>query len=572
MQVQNSDIAAVLDEMADLLEIDGANPFRVRAYRNAARMLLDIGKDVREMIEAGEDLTRLPGIGKDLAGKIVEIAQTGTFSELEEMRRKVPPQLTELLDIAGLGPKRVGALYRTLGITSSEQLFNACKDGKVSKLPGFGKKTEAKILEALQTKFTTTQRFLIAEAAPYAEAIRKYLLEVKGVRQVVVAGSYRRRKETVGDLDILVTAEPGSNPGDLFVRFPKVRDVLAKGSTKASVVLQNSMQVDMRVVEEESFGACLHYFTGSKAHNIAIRKIAQKMGLKINEYGIFRGDERIAGEEEGSVFEILGLDYIEPELRENRGEVEASASGRLPQLITLEDLKGDLHVHSSYTDGSASISTMAETAKAYGLKYIAIADHSRRLRIANGLDSSSLLKQVDEIDKLNANMKGFTILKAIEVDILEDGSLDLPDEVLKRLDLVVGAIHSKFNLSRGKQTTRILKAMDNPCLNILAHPTGRILLRRDPYDFDVDAVIKKAVESKVVLELNANPHRLDLNDVYCRQAKEAGARIAINTDAHSPAEFKNLMWGIGQARRGWLEARDVINTFPVKKLMKSIKR
>ncbi len=572
MQVENSDIAAVLEEMADLLEIDGANPFRVRAYRNAARMLLDIGKDVREMIHAGEDLTRLPGIGKDLAQKIEEIVETGTFSDLEEMRKKVPRQLTELLDIAGLGPKRVGALYRTLGITNSEQLFKACKEGKVSQLPGFGKKTEAKILEALKTKFTTTQRFLIAEAAPYAEALKSYLQQVEGVRQVVVAGSYRRRKETVGDLDILVTAEPEANPGDFFVRFPQVRDVLAKGSTKASIVLKNGMQVDMRVVEEESFGACLHYFTGSKAHNIAIRKIAQKMGLKINEYGIFRGEERIAGEEEGSVFEILGLDYIEPELREDRGEVEAAASGKLPRLITLGDLKGDLHVHTNYTDGNASIETMAQEAKAFGLKYIAIADHSRRLRIANGLDSSNLLKQVDEIEELNSKIKGFTILKAIEVDILEDGSLDLPDDVLKRLDLVVGAVHSKFNLPREKQTERLLRAMENPYLDILAHPTGRILLKRDPYDLDVDAVISMAKETGVVLELNANPYRLDLNDVYCRQAKEAGVKIAINTDAHSPAEYLNLSWGIGQARRGWLEPEDVINTLSVKKLLKALRR
>jgi len=572
MQVENSDIAELLEEMADLLEIDGANPFRVRAYRNAARTLLDIGKDVREMIEAGEDLTKLPGIGKDLAQKIQEIVETGTFSDLEEMRKKVPRELTELLDIAGLGPKRVGALYRTLGITNSEQLLKACKEGKVSQLPGFGKKTEAKILEALQTKFTTTQRFLIAEAAPYAEALKSYLLEADGVKQVVVAGSYRRRKETVGDLDILVTADPESNPVDYFVRFPRVRDILAKGSTKASIVLKNGMQVDMRVVEEESFGACLHYFTGSKAHNIAIRKIAQKMGLKINEYGIFRGEERIAGEEEGSVFEILGLDYIQPELREDRGEVEAAAAGKLPDLITLEDLKGDLHVHTSYTDGNATIKAMAEEAKALGLKYIAIADHSRRLRIANGLDSSNLLKQVEEIDKLNSEIKGFTILKAIEVDILEDGSLDLPDDVLKRLDLVVGAVHSKFNLSKEKQTARILRAMENPHLSILAHPTGRILLKRDPYDLDVDAVINMARETGVVLELNANPYRLDLNDVYCRQAKEAGVKIAINTDAHSPAEFLNLFWGIGQARRGWLEPKDVLNTLPVKKMLKALKR
>ena len=572
MKPSNIEIAALFEEMADLLEIDGANPFRVRAYRNAARTLMSMGREAYEIVEAGESLSNLPGIGKDLAGKIEEIIKTGSFADLEQMRQKIPAGLRELLQIPGLGPKKIGLLYKELGITNSTQLLEACKKGQVRKLPGFGPKTEAKILKALQAKLSEKRRFLLAEVEPYAQALKDYLFKQEGVKQVVIAGSYRRRKETVGDLDILVTASAGSNPIEFFVNFRAIKEILAKGTTKASIVLHNNLQVDMRVIAKESFGACLHYFTGSKAHNIAIRKLAQKKGFKINEYGVFKGKERVAGESEESVFEILGLSYIPPELREDRGEIEAALSNSLPNLIKLEDLKGDLHLHTIYSDGISSIKEMAEEAKAMGLQYIAISDHSKRLRIANGLDASRLLQQIEEIDEVNSTITDFTVLKSIEVDILEDGSLDLPDDVLEKLDLVVGAVHSRFNLPKEQQTARILKAMDNPNLSILAHPTGRILLKREPYNVDVEAMIEKAKETGVALELNANPNRLDLNDIYCRQAKEAGVKIAINSDAHSPNEIFNLLWGIGQARRGWLEPDDVINTLPVKKLLALFKR
>jgi DNA polymerase (family 10) len=559
MPVHNADIAAVFDEIADLLEIEGANRFRIRAYRNAAHTLRDLPQEVAEMLDKGEDLTELPGIGEDLAAKIKEIVETGTAAALEEHRKAVPATLTELLRIPGIGPKRVKALYHDLGIRTLEQLQKAAQEGRVKGLQGFGEKTERHILDQLKARVSEERRFKLAVATQYAEALIAYLKDSPGVKQVVAAGSYRRAKDTIGDLDLLVTASSGSPVMDRFVAYPEVEEVLAHGPTKASVRLACKLQVDVRVVPKESYGAALQYFTGSKAHNVTLRQLAQQLGLKINEYGVFKGDESVAGATEESVYGSVGLPWIPPELRENRGEFEAARARRLPMLVEIADLKGDLHAHTKATDGRNTIQEMGAAARARGLEYLAITDHSKRLTMAKGLDPKRLFDQLEEIDRLNASSIGITLLKGIEVDILEDGSLDLPDEDLSRLDLVVGAVHSHFGLSRQKQTERILRAMDRPYFTILAHPSGRLIDERAPYDVDMSRLIRHARARGCFLEVNAHPVRLDLADVDCQMAKEEGVIVSINSDAHSVLDFGNLRYGVGQARRGWLEKKDVLN-------------
>ncbi len=572
MPVHNNDVASRFEEIADLLEIDGANPFRVRAYRNAARLLRGLSTEVSQMIAQGRDLTELSGIGADLAGKIAEIVKTGTCDLLKKLKREHPPALTELLKIPGLGPKRVRALYHERDIHTLKQLHRAAKDKRIRDLPGFGAKTEQRILEALETQKKRPARFKLATAASYAESLVKYLQKIKGVDRVEVAGSFRRAQETVGDLDILVTAAAHSPVMEKFAAYDEVAKIVASGGTRATVLLRSGIQVDLRLVPKQDYGAALYYFTGSKAHNIAVRGLAQKRGLKINEYGVFRGEKRVAGETEESVLRAVGLPFIPPELRENRGEIEAAAKGKLPKLVDLSDLKGDLHVHTTATDGRESLRGMAKAARASGLSYIAITEHSRRLTMVHGLDAKALRKQLAEIDKLNAEKPGIAILKGIEVDILEDGSLDLPDEVLGELDLVVGAVHSKFNLSREKQTARILRALERPHFTILAHPSGRLIPEREPYDVDMARIIRGARERGCFLELNAHPERLDLSDTYCQMAKAEGVLVSINSDAHGAEDFRNLRFGVGQARRGWLEAKDVLNTRAVKELRPLLKR
>jgi len=568
MPKHNADIAAVFEEIADLLEIQGANPFRMRAYRNAARVVGELSQEISRLLEKGEDLTELPGIGDDLAGKIKEIAGSGHCSLLDRLHTELPPAITELLKIPGLGPKRVKALYHDLDVQTLEQLYRAARDGKIRDLPGFGEKTENNILQAIEVHANQTQRFKLAIAAQYAEALEKFLAATPGVLKVTVAGSYRRMRETVGDLDILATASTAtaSQVVQHFTNYDEVAEILSAGPTRASVILKCGLQVDLRVVKAESYGAALHYFTGSKSHNIAIRRMAQKSGLKINEYGVFRDKTRIAGETEASVYAAVGLSYIPPELRENRGEIAMARAGQLPQLVEQADLRGDLHVHTKATDGHNSLREMARAALSNGFEYIAITEHSRRLAFTHGLDPLQLAQQCDEIDQLNAELKGITLLKSIEVDILEDGSLDLPDSALARLDMVVGAVHSSFNLSRAKQTERILRAMQHPYFTLLAHPTGRLIQRRAPYDVDMLRIIREARNCGCFLELNAHPERLDLLDTQCLMAKEEGVLISINSDAHSVYDFANLRFGIGQARRGWLEKRDVLNTRSLKEL------
>jgi DNA polymerase (family 10) len=572
MPVHNADIAAIFEEIADLLEIEDANPFRVRAYRNAQRTMQGLGHDAVELVEKGEDLTKLPGIGKDLAAKVVEIVETGKCQALEKLRKESSPGLTELLKIPGLGPKRVRALYHDLDIHTADQLYRAAKDGRIRDLPGFGEKTEVHILETIEAHVEKKQRIKLAIAAQYAEPLVDYLRKMQGVKDVVIAGSYRRCKETVGDLDILVTAARNSKVMEAFAGYDEVKEVLSKGTTRGTVILRNGLQVDLRVMEEKSFGAALHYFTGSKAHNIAVRRRGQQRGLKINEYGVFKGNKLVAGDTEESVFKAVDLPWIAPELRENRGEVEAAAQNLLPKLVERADLKGDLHAHTKATDGKNTLEEMRRAAKDRGLSYLAITEHSKHLTVTHGLDQRRLLKQIEEIDRINDETKGFTLLKGIEVDILEDGRLDLPDDVLGKLDLVVGAVHSQFHLSRAKQTKRILTAMDHPHFTILAHPSGRLLDKREPYDVDMPRIITHARKRGCFLEVNAHPERLDLLDTYCQMAKEEGVLVSINSDAHSVMDFDNLRYGVGQARRGWLEAKDVLNTRSLQALRKLLKR
>jgi DNA polymerase (family 10) len=572
LPVHNAEMAEIFNQVADLLEIEGANQFRVRAYRNAARTIGGLPRSVADMIEEGQDLTELPGIGEDLAGKIEEIVETGSLAQLEEIKRRTPPELADLLKISGLGPKRVQALREGLGIVSREDLEQAARQGKIQQLGGFGEKIERGILKDIERAKGEEERTLLMVAEQIAEPLVDYLREGGRIEDVIVAGSYRRRKETVGDLDILATSEEGAKAIERFVEYEDVEEVISEGETRSTVVLRSGMQVDLRVVPRDSYGAALLYFTGSKSHNIALRNMALEQDLKINEYGVFKGEDQIAGETEEEIYGVFDLSYIPPELRENQGELEAASKGQLPQMITLEDLRGDLQSHTKASDGNASLKEMAQAAQDRGHEYFAITDHSKYVAVTQGLDVEGLARQIEEIDRLNGQLDGIVLLKGVEVDILEDGSLDLPDDILKELDLAICSIHSKFGLSREKQTERIIRAMDNPYFNILAHPTGRLIGERAPYDVDMERVMEAARERGCFLEINAQPKRLDLDDAYCKMAKEMGLKVAISTDAHSVNELDYLRFGVGQARRGWLEAEDVLNTRSWKELKKLLKR
>jgi DNA polymerase (family 10) len=572
MPVVNATISAIFDEIADLLDIQGANPFRVRAYRNAARTVGDLGTDVKTLMEQGTALTDIPGIGEDLANKINEILETGRCAFLEKQRKEVPPAVIALLRVPGLGPKRVRILWHDLKIQTLDQLLKAAQDGRIRDLPGFGAKTEQKIIDSVQTHLGEARRFKISEAAQYGEALAASLRKVQGVKRVEIAGSFRRMKETVGDLDLLAVATKSSPVMERFARYEDVQEVLSSGPTRSTVILKSGIQVDLRVLPQESYGAALQYFTGSKAHNIVIRRMAQERDLKINEYGVFQGEQRIAGDTEESVYAAVGLPWIPPELREDRGEIEAARSGKLPTLVELADLKGDLHVHSKASDGHNTIEEMAQAAKARGLAYLAITDHSQHLTAAHGLDPARLRKQLAEIRKLNEALSGITVLAGIEVDILEDGGLDLPDAVLGQVDVVVAAVHSKFDLPRARQTARIVKALGNPHVRILAHPSGRLIDEREPCDVDMQQVIRAARDRQVALEVNAHPQRLDLIDTHCQMAREEGVLLAINSDARSTFELDGLRFAVGQARRGWLEQKDVLNTRSLKELRAWLRR
>jgi DNA polymerase (family 10) len=570
--VKNRDVARLFTRYATLLEIEDANPFRVRAYRNAARIVEELPRNVGDMIRQGEDLSQLSGIGKDLAAKIREIVETGRLAKFEEASKRTPGELVDLTALPGLGAKRVRLLHDELRINTLGDLEKAARAGKVRQLAGFGPKTEERILKAIEQKLGTERRVKWSEAEEVARPLIRYLSAIDGVSQAVVAGSFRRCRETVGDLDILVTCAGPSKVMARFVSYEEVDEIISKGRTRATVRLRDGLQVDLRVVPEKSYGAALLYFTGSKAHNIALRKLAVKRGLKLNEYGVFKGREYVAGRTEKAVYRQVKLPYIEPELREHRGEIDAARKGRLPELIRQADLRGDLHCHTSSTDGRDTLKTMAKAARALGYRYLAISDHTRHLKVANGLDVNRLSRQLAAIDRLNDKLARFRLLKSAEVDILEDGSLDLPDEILGKLDLVVCAVHYGFGLSRKRQTERIIRAMDNRYMNILAHPSGRLLGRREAYPVDMQRLMEAALERGCFLEVNAQPDRLDLSDSDCKMAKGMGLKLAISTDAHSARQLDYVRFGVAQARRGWLSPEDVLNTRSWRALSKLLKR
>lgn len=567
-RLENAEVADLLDRLADLLEIEGANPFRVRAYRNAARAVRDHPQSLATLVGEGKDLAELSGIGRDLAQKLVGIVETGTFPALEEARNRVPAGLVELVELPGVGPKRAKALYDELGITSVEQLAAALRDGRVHGRHGFGEKTEQKLLRELERR-QRPESLGLADVEPVARALVAHLRRAHGVRRAIVAGSYRRRKERVHDLDVLVGGADPAAATERLVSFKDVEDVLARGPTRSTVRLRSGLQVDLRVVGEESYGAALCYFTGSVAHSVAVRRLAQRAGLKLNEYGVFRDGDRVGGRSEREVFSLVGLPYIEPELRENRGEIEAALEHRLPKLVKERDLRGDLRVHSC-AGGEQGLRGLAQAARDRGYEYIAIADRTPR---AGGPDRRRLRAQLDEIERLNDELGGRPLLlKSAEVEILEDGSLDLPEALLRRLDLAACAIHQRFGLSRQRQTELVLRALESPYCTILAHPTGRLLNEPELYELDLERVMKAARERGCFLELDARPERLDLNDVHCKLAKESGVTVAISSAALTSAELDFVRYGVDQARRGWLERSDVLNTRPVDELRRLTER
>lgn len=552
MAASNADVAKVFDEIADLLEIQDENAFRVRAYRNAARLIEGLGVSVSEMRAKGEDLTELPGIGKDLAAKIGEIVDTGTCAAREALHQELPDTIITLLRVPGLGPKRVQALYRNLDISTPEQLYAAVRDGKVRELPGFGEKTEAALRQALGGERAAGGRFLLADAARYAEPLREYLASLAGVTNAVVAGSYRRARETVGDLDIVVTAKHSEAVMDAFCAYPQVAEVKSKGDTRATVVLASGLQVDVRVVPEASFGAAMHYFTGSKNHNVAVRRIAQQKKLKLNEYGVFRGKRRIAGDTEQSVFDAVHLPFIAPELRENRGEIEAARAGMLPELVTLRDIRGDLGV--APADFEKSLDHLIEAARGRGLHYLAA-------RVAaKHRNAAQLHRALGGIKAAQARTHGFTLYAALFAEIETDGTLALPPIQLDDVDILVAGVESGFDLPRAQQTRRVLRALEHPRLTMLAHPAGRSIPERDACDVDLPRIVRAARDRKIWLELDSRPERLDLPDTYCRLAKDEGVLVAVASNAETAHDLDRLRFGLDQARRGWLEAANVVNT------------
>lgn len=569
--MKNQEIAKIFDEIADLLEIKGENPFRIRAYRRAAQNIEGLPKSVEDIPK--KELLKVPGIGQDLAGKIEEYLKTGKMQTHEELKHEIPEGLLTLLSVPSLGPKTSKLLYEKLKIKGIDDLERLALEHKLVGLPGIKEKTEENILKGIEMLKRGKERQPIGRALPIANDILEHLRKKSPIFKIDLAGSLRRWKDTIKDIDILATSDNPKEVMRVFVNLPHVKDVLMHGTTKSTVIIHENLQVDLRVVEKESYGAALAYFTGSKAHNIRLREMAMKKGLKINEYGIFQEEDenKIGGEKEEDVYKILGLPYIPPELREDQGEIEAAVEGRLPRLITLEDIKGDLHVHSKWSDGSHTFEQLVDAARDHGYSYIAITDHSKGLGIAHGLTEERLLKQKKEINAINKNLKGFRIIHGIEVDIRSDGSLDISDDVLKELDIVVASIHSGFKQPKEQLTYRLVSAMRNPYVSIIAHPTGRLIGERDAYDVDMDEIFTIAKKTGTAIEINAYPLRLDINDTYAKRAKEMEIPIVISTDTHVTNQFNYMRYGISIARRGWLEKGDVLNTLAVDKLLKRLK-
>ncbi len=570
--MKNREIAEIFNDIADLLEIKGENPFRIRAYRRAAMNIEAFTKDVAETSK--DLLMKIPGIGEDLAGKIEEYVKTGKLKFYEDLKKEVPEGLSKLLTVPGLGPKTAKLLFERLKIKDLDDLERIARNHKLSGLPGIKEKTEENILKGIEMLKRGMERQPLAKVLPIANDIYEYLKTKAPVNKISIAGSIRRWKDTIKDIDILATSKDPKAVMNVFIHLPHVKDVLMHGPTKSSIIILEGLQVDLRVVEEDSFGAALAYFTGSKTHNIRLREMALKLGMKINEYGVFRekDDKKLGGKDEEDIYSLLGLPFIPPELREDNGEIEAALENRLPKLIELHDIQGDLHVHTNRSDGSHDFDELIEEAIKRGYKYIAITDHSKGLGIARGLTAERLIEEKKEIEALNKKLRGFKLIAGTEVDVKSNGDLDFPDEVLKEIEIVIASIHSGFRQSKAQITKRLVSAMKNPYVSIIAHPTGRLIGERDPYEVDMDEIFKIAQETRTSLEINAYPLRLDLNDVYARKAKEMGIQLVISTDTHIANQFDYMAYGVSIARRGWLEKCDIINTLSYDKVLKKLKK
>ena len=584
--MENIEIAGILEELGNLLEIQGSNPFRIRAYRNAVLTVRGLTRPLTAMVEEGEDLTALDAIGKDMSAHIVELIQTGELARLVEVSAEIPRSLVQLVKLDGVGPKKAKKLWESLGVTTVEELEVALKEGRVESLEGFGATSVKKILTSIEDFRRYSGRFLLSKVDELVEPLLAHMREAPGVERIEVAGSFRRRKETIGDVDLLIQAElPAPAVMEHFTGFGSVERIVSAGDTRGSVVLRSGLEVDLRVIPGRSFGAALHYFTGSKEHNIAVRQIAQRQGLRVNEWGVFRvpegvdpddvgkeDGERVAGETESSVFEVLGMAWVPPVLRENRGEVRAALDDSLPDLVTLEDIQGDLHMHSTWSDGKASVEEMARACQARGYRYLAISDHSPALAMVGGITPERAVDQWEEIARVQEGLDGITIFKSLEVDILRDGSLDMTDEVLETLDLVLVSVHSLMEMDRVSMTDRVITAIQHPQVDILAHPTGRLLARREPFQLEMEEVLQAARDLDVAVEINANPNRLDLNDVHALRAKELGVKVCISTDAHSVQRLDHMSYGVDQAQRAWLNKGDVLNTMTQKRFREWLQR
>ena len=579
--MENLDVARTLTELADLLEIQGASPFRIRAYRNAVNTINSLSRPLKDMVAAGEDLTELPGVGKSVAKYIGEFLTSGSISRLEEVSAEFPRSLVQLMRLDGVGPKKARKLFEELDVRTVDDLAAELEAGRVQTLDGFGVKSAAKILDAIEDHKKHTGRFQIRETERLIAGLLEHMQSAPGVARIELAGSLRRRKETIGDVDILAELDGDGTPVvDHFVSFSGAQRVVGAGSTKGSIVLHSGLQVDLRVIPSRSFGAALQYFSGSKEHNVAVRSRAVRQGLRVNEWGVFRvpeteddepigkeDGERLAGDTEQSVYEVLGMSWVPPELRENRGEVEAACEDELPELVSLEDIRGDLQMHSTWSDGKASVEEMARSCLERGYEYFALTDHSQAMAMVQGLTPERAREQWAEIEQVQELVPGIRILKSVEVDILKDGSLDMPDDVLEQLDVLVISVHSFMDQNKKTMTDRVLRAMQHPSADILAHPTGRRINRREPFELDVEAVLEAAADLSVAVELNANPNRLDFSDVHVHRAKELAVPVVISTDAHSLRGLADMRFGVDQARRGWLEASDVLNTRSVEEMM-----
>ena len=573
--MENHEIAAVFEEIASLMKIlqdDLKWTFKAAAYERAARSLESFPGRVEDIArDAERKLTDIPGIGTDIRGKIQELVDEGRCQYHQEQLRKIPPTLLDMLHLQGVGPQKVRLFYKKLGIKSVEKLGAAAQAGRLRDLPGMSRKSEENILKALDTFRRAAGRFLLSSASETAEEVIAFLKDSKGVERATGAGSLRRGKETVGDLDLLVTGPEHASIATHFTHFPKIAEILAQGKDKVSVRLKSGIQVDVRLLEPESYGAALQYFTGSKEHNVLLRDRAKRRGLKLNEYGLFKGNRSIAGRTEEEIYKKLDLPWIPPELRESQGEIDAAEQGRLPDLLEPTDIWGDLQMHTRASDGKNTVAEMAEAARKLGYRYIAVTDHSKSVFIANGMNEKRALEYLKEVQAARKKVPGIEIWAGMEVDILGDGSLDMPDEILRQLDIVLATIHSRMTMPAGEMTSRILRALENPYVRILGHPTGRQLLRRDPYQFDMGRVFDTARQKGVVVEINASPERLDLCDRHARLAKEKGLKLVISTDAHSPRHFAFMRYGVLTARRAWLEKKDVINTLPPEKLLRLLR-